>query len=103
MNYWEECIRTAAEECGLSITDEQAACLAGAAEGCHENYSLAYPSSCVTWRDRENDRLKRELQAEKDKRVCEKCHGTGRIADHDFDCGRSSNSPCWECHGAGRL
>jgi hypothetical protein len=42
--YWEECVSTAAGDCGLELTPEQLDCLAGAAEGCHENYGVAYPS-----------------------------------------------------------
>ena len=43
-NYWEECIGIAADECGLKLTDEQLKCLASSAEGCHENYGLAFYS-----------------------------------------------------------
>lgn len=42
--YWEECIAQAADDCGLTLTKEQLQCLAGAAEGCHENYGLAFYS-----------------------------------------------------------
>jgi len=42
--YWEECIATAAEECGAALTPEQIECIAGAAESCHENYGMAFYS-----------------------------------------------------------
>ena len=42
MNYWEECISTAADECGLKLTKEQLKYLADAAEGGHENYGMAF-------------------------------------------------------------
>jgi len=48
MDYWEETIETAAEECGISLTEEQLKCLASAVEASHDNYGLAYyqpPSS----------------------------------------------------------
>jgi hypothetical protein len=42
--YWEECIATAAEECGATLTQEQIESIAGAAEGGHENYGMAFYS-----------------------------------------------------------
>lgn len=51
INYWEECIQLGAEECGLTLTNEQVNSLAQSAQASHENYGLAFysPSS--------NDRL----------------------------------------------
>lgn len=43
-DYWQECIAIAAEECNLKLTPEQLNCLASAAEGGHENYSMAFYS-----------------------------------------------------------
>lgn len=42
MDYWEECISIAADECGLTLTKEQLACLAESVEGGHENYGMAF-------------------------------------------------------------
>jgi hypothetical protein len=42
--YWKECIATAAEECGVELSKAQLDCIAGAAEGGHENYGLAFYS-----------------------------------------------------------
>lgn len=69
-DYWTECISAAAEECGLTLTPEQLECLAGGAEGGHDNYGMAFYSP--PWSDRmgdiereASDKLKR-LQAEFD-------------------------------------
>jgi len=43
-DYWQECIFIGAEECGLTLTDEQLECLAGSAEGGHDNYGMAFYS-----------------------------------------------------------
>ena len=69
-DYWQECIALAAEECDLTLTPEQLDCLAGGAEGGHENYGMAFYSP--PWSERMDDiesgwkaKLKR-LQAEFD-------------------------------------
>ncbi len=43
-NYWIECIAIAAEECDLSLTQEQLEYLASSAKSCHENYGMAFYS-----------------------------------------------------------
>ena len=43
-DYWEEAISTAAYECGLTLTPEQLACLAEAAERAHDHYGMAFYS-----------------------------------------------------------
>jgi hypothetical protein len=48
MDYWEECISIAAEECGLQLTKEQLECLAGSVEGGHENYGMAHGYHCIS-------------------------------------------------------
>lgn len=60
MNYWEECIATAAGECGLVLTKEQLDYLASAAEGGHENYGMAFYSPPAS--DRLNE-IEREWKA----------------------------------------
>lgn len=40
--YWQECIAQAAEECGVSLTPEQLATLAGHAQSGHEHYGQAF-------------------------------------------------------------
>jgi hypothetical protein len=44
MDYWTECIAIAAEECALTLTDEQLNYLASAAESGHEHYGMAFYS-----------------------------------------------------------
>lgn len=44
LDYWEECISIAAEECGLSISEDQLRILASAVENGHENYGQAFYS-----------------------------------------------------------
>lgn len=43
-DYWKECVLGAAADCGLVMTDEQAAYMADAVQGSHENYGLAFYS-----------------------------------------------------------
>lgn len=42
--YWRECISIAADECDLTLTDEQLQCLASGAQGGHEYYGMAFYS-----------------------------------------------------------
>ena len=44
LDYWQECISTAADECDLKLTSEQLQYLAESVEGAHENYGLAFYS-----------------------------------------------------------
>lgn len=44
MDYWKECISSAADDCGLVITDEQLKCIADAVEISHDNYGMAFYS-----------------------------------------------------------
>lgn len=44
LDYWEECIAIAAEECDLKLTEGQLKCLAESASGGHENYGMAFYS-----------------------------------------------------------
>jgi hypothetical protein len=71
-DYWEECVACAADECELVLTKEQLQCLAGAVEGAHDNYGMAFysPSSDCGPRVSESERalqrrydaLKKELE-----------------------------------------
>lgn len=42
LDYWKECISIGADECGLSLTEEQLEYLAGSAESGHEHYGMAF-------------------------------------------------------------
>lgn len=72
-DYWRECVDIAAEDCGLTLTDEQAECLAGAFESSHEHYGQAFyePPSSDRYADmqRDFDRRLADQQRETDKRL----------------------------------
>jgi translation elongation factor EF-Tu-like GTPase len=42
IDYWKECVATAADECGVSLSAEQLQYIAESVEGCHDNYGLAF-------------------------------------------------------------
>ena len=44
MDYWKECVSSAADKCGLVMTDEQLKCIADSVEIGHDNYGMAYYS-----------------------------------------------------------
>lgn len=44
LDYWKECISLGAEDCELSLTDEQLCALAESVMGGHENYGMAFYS-----------------------------------------------------------
>ena len=60
MDYWEECISIAAEECDLHLTPNQLKYLAESVEGGHDNYGMAFYSPPPS--DRIND-IEREWKA----------------------------------------
>jgi len=60
LDYWKDTLSDAAQQCGLTLTDEQLTCLADAAEGSHENYGMAFYSPPST--DRISD-IEREWKA----------------------------------------
>jgi hypothetical protein len=70
LDYWKECISIAADECGLTLTNEQLACLAGSVESGHENYGMAFytppPSDRINDIEREWKHRLAALQAEFD-------------------------------------
>jgi 23S rRNA A1618 N6-methylase RlmF len=62
-DYWQECIAIAAEECGLTLTQEQLECLADGAESGHEHYGMAFYSPPWTERmDEIEDQWKKKFQ-----------------------------------------
>lgn len=99
-DYYRECIETAAEECGLDITREQADYLAGAVQGARENESMAFPAPESPYPG-EIRRLKEELSKERSKVVCRECGGRGHITTYG-PC-HSATSQCWKCNGEGRV
>lgn len=71
LNYWKECISIAADECDLSMTEEQLSYLSCAASSGHEHYSMAFysppASDHLNEIEREWKRKYDELQNEFDK------------------------------------
>ena len=69
-DYWQECIMIAAEECDLTLTQEQLECLASSAESGHDHYGMAFYSP--PWTERMDEiegqwkKKLKELQAEFD-------------------------------------
>lgn len=70
IDYWRECIAIAAEECDLTLTPEQLACLASGAESGHDHYGMAFYSPPWSERmdeiERESSTKLKRLQAEFD-------------------------------------
>lgn len=98
-DYWEECIAIAAEECGVTLTDEQIKYMAGAVEGGHENIGMAFHVPENPLRS-ELDQVKRDLKNERDKVLCPDCGGKGWIVEYGPY--HSSESQCSKCRGEGR-
>ena len=44
LDYWKECLGIAADECGLTLSDDHLTELAEGAMGGHENYSMSFYS-----------------------------------------------------------
>ncbi len=96
MSYWEECISEAMDEAGIIATEEQVKSIAEAAEGAHENYSMAFghdsgPNPLI----QENKKLKEKLKDEYRKVRCERCKGLGSTA------GFGGADECFKCNGSG--
>lgn len=100
-DYWDECVTEAFEQAGLTATEEQIKIVAGDIQVSHENYGMAFHSPQSDGGQREIDHLTRELQAERDKRICYECNGKGRIITQG-PC-HSSDSECSNCRGEGRI
>lgn len=68
MNYWQECIECAAEECELTLTDAQLKYLVEAIEGGVDNHSMSYyvPSSSDRIADIEREHAKKLEQMQVD-------------------------------------
>lgn len=99
LEYYSECVASAAEECGAALTAEQIASIADAISGAIENESLAFPvpDSPLPGRIAQ---LERELATERRKVPCEPCGGRGAITTHGPY--HSSTSQCWKCSGEGK-
>jgi len=103
MNYWEECLSIAAEECGLVLTDEQLSYLAEAVEGGRDNYSQAHGYDVIgSPVNTELTKLKQQVKQREDwensTRPCPECSTTGWVID---SWGRDAT--CLNCDGKGRI
>ena len=75
MDYWEECISIAANDCGLTLTKDQLECLAGSVESGHENYGMAFGHDCIpNPMSSEVESLKKQIR-EMEKRHEKQLHG----------------------------
>ncbi|MDP1772758.1 MAG: hypothetical protein Q8L15_10780 [Methylobacter sp.] len=102
MDYWKECISEAFDDAGITATDEQIGIVASWAQGARENYGMAHGHDCIPNPVREeNEKLKRQLEKERQKKTCPVCDGKGRITTQGPH--HSGNSGCWGCGGEGRV
>lgn len=101
-NYWQECVSQSLDEHGVTATTEQVVEIAKDIEGAHECHGMAHyvPENPLM---REVEELTRKLKRERDKTVCEKCWGKGRLIEGFGPGGRTSNSQCWKCSGEGYI
>lgn len=99
--YWQECVECALEDAGITATDEQVKIVVETVQGSHENYGMYHGHDCIpNPLALENEQLKKELTAEKDKVLCKECNGLGRITESGPY--HSSESQCMKCKGEGR-
>ena len=100
MDYWKECIKESFEDAGITATNDQIDTVASWAEGAHDNYSLATGRDAMHGGpDPEIVRLKRELEAERGKRICPECKGKGFHLI--LGPAHSSEHTCNKCGGEG--
>jgi hypothetical protein len=100
-DYWRECVDIALEDAGIEATEEQKESVAGAFQGCHENYGMAFysPPAGEHLLSEISD-LERKLKRERNKVPCRECDGRGSITTPGPY--HSSTSQCWKCRGEGR-
>ena len=100
MDYWEECISEAFDDAAITASKDQIGIVASWVEGAHENYGMARGYDCIPNPLKlENDKLRRDLEAERRKEPCPICKGRGYLIDYDPGSGRSSESSCYRCLG----
>ena len=107
MNLWDECIREALCEAGISANDEQIETIAGYCEGLHENYGM-YSGNDVADRNFISDekiQFDKMVKENEDRRLwelrtepCKHCTTTGIMLD-----GWGRNQTCDYCNGKGRV
>jgi hypothetical protein len=101
MDYWKECIEEALEDSKLNASEDQIQNITNWVESAHDNYSMATGSDCIPDPvNLENEALRKELKAEREKVICRECNGNGRITEQGPV--HSYNSECSNCRGEGR-
>lgn len=101
MRYWKECIESALDEAGMVATPTQVESITKCVEISHDQYGMAFGYDCIPNPIMlENERLKKELEIERDKIPCKSCKGNGSITENWGT--RSSMSRCDRCHGEGK-
>jgi len=100
-DYWKECVSEAFEDAGISATDAQIEVVTSWVEGAHDNYGMAHghyniPNPIVA----EVADMKRALEQERAKVICNTCNGNGWITTPGPY--HSSTSQCHKCFGEGR-
>ena len=101
-DYWIESVSIAFEESGIQASQEQIQQVAADVEGCHDNYGLAFHTpSGPSPQEQEITKLRKDLEKERNKRMCDECNGRGRIITQGPY--HSSDSECWNCRGDGRV
>ncbi len=106
MDYWEECIKEALEDAGLTATGKQIDIIVSWVEGAHDNYSLATGEEVasknhISDEARELASLKQEIERSEEWKLstqpCRGCNTTGTVLDV---WGRDMTCP--NCEGEGR-
>jgi len=83
MDYWKECVSEALCDAGIVASDEQIKSVAEFVEGAHDMYGEANGHHFIPNPvDEENKKLKRELEREKSKVICNECGGNGKDISH---------------------
>ena len=105
MEYWEETVKEALSELGISATEKQTSDLIEWIDGAHDNYGMAHGVASANWESDESKELKR-LKAEEEKRrmweletePCSHCTTKGVVKD-----GWGRDVTCPSCNGKGRV
>lgn len=107
MEYWKESLESAAEDCGVIMTEEQLVFMAEAMQNSYECYGLysgydSIPNPGESQAKRELEELKRKIEQktewENSTTPCKRCFTTGTIQD-----GWGRDIGCPECNGKGRV
>ena len=101
MSYFHETVSEALDQEGIDATEKQIENIAEAVQIAHDMYSeymghQHIPNPIKT----KNEKLKKELEKERNKVGCDKCNGTGSIREQWLD--RCSTHTCPKCNGEGK-